>query len=228
MAHPEPALQLTSGQQVALAYLLEAFQIARETDLSPFAYACQLQCLQGAGITETVLRWLVQHGFAHHLLETTRPTRQRRTFRASPNLRLTSDSCFVLTLAGIAQAAAMQAAAMLAESLGPRDEPRLDSAHAKPGGRCPHYDAGSRTLLIRGQVVKQFKKPADNQELILISYEEERWPLYIPDPLPVRPGVDRKRRLNETIKNLNTRQVHPLVRFHGDGTGTGIVWKTRT
>lgn len=40
--------------------------------------------------------------------------------------------------------------------------------------------------------------------------------------------MDAKRRLNEAVKNLNSHQLNPILRFHGDGTGKGIVWEKLT
>lgn len=76
-----------------------------------------------------------------------------------------------------------------------------------------------------GVVVKQFKVPAPNQELILAAFQEEGWPVHIDDPLPPRAEQDTKRRLHETITSLNRHQRVRLVRFMGDGTGQGVRWE---
>lgn len=106
--------------QVALAYLLEASRIASHRDRTTAGYACQLERLQRAGITEVALRGLVGEGLAKHLLETTVSNQRQRTFTASRNLRLTPASCFVLTEAGVA----------LAENLEVRDRPWCNPANA--------------------------------------------------------------------------------------------------
>jgi hypothetical protein len=74
-------------------------------------------------------------------------------------------------------------------------------------------------------LVKQFRLPALNQELILAAFEEEAWPPHIDDPLPNALGQDPKQRLHDTIKRLNRHQVNRLIRFRSDGTGSGIIWE---
>jgi hypothetical protein len=37
--------------------------------------------------------------------------------------------------------------------------------------------------------------------------------------------MDAKERLHSAIARLNKHQKNELIRFHGDGTGTGIIWE---
>jgi hypothetical protein len=91
--------------------------------------------------------------------------------------------------------------------------------------RAPHWDLSRRELVIDGQVVKRYREPAPNQELVLAAFEEEAWPAKIFDPLPRKDGTKSKKRLRETIEALNQAHHRPkLIRFHGDGTGEGIIW----
>jgi hypothetical protein len=76
-----------------------------------------------------------------------------------------------------------------------------------------------------GQVVKHIARSSPNVELILQAFEEQRWPPGIDDPLPPVRGRNRKRRLHDTIQNLNRRLDLPLLVFHGDGFGNGIRWE---
>jgi hypothetical protein len=39
------------------------------------------------------------------------------------------------------------------------------------------------------------------------------------------PDVEPKRRLHDTINSLNRNQKNQLLRFFGDGSGTGIRWE---
>ncbi|WP_146118485.1 hypothetical protein [Blastopirellula marina] len=82
-----------------------------------------------------------------------------------------------------------------------------------------------RKLLFDQQLVKRFKWPAVNQEMVLCAFQEEGWPERIDDPLPPQAEQDPKRRLADTIKCLNRKQENHLIHFHGDGTGQGIVWE---
>jgi hypothetical protein len=90
----------------------------------------------------------------------------------------------------------------------------------------PQWNPHSHELRIDGMLVKRFKWPAVNQEMILAAFEEEGWPRRIDDPLPPQPEQDSKRRLHDTIKCLNRNQSHCLLHFRGDGTGEGIVWES--
>lgn len=213
-------VDLNSDRHHALSYLCEAHKNALEVGSSPSSFACQLAGLQGLGISDNVLRWLVAQGFATHQLETTRPRQQRRTFRASENLCFTSASCFVATAAGLAllERLAQPAAAPVEAGAG--------NGARESAGPLPHYDASRRLLSLDRHVIKHFKVRAELQELILLSFEEEHWPPLLADPIPGKKDVDAKRRLNGAIRNLNAHQVTPLLRFHGDGTGTGICWET--
>ena len=80
-------------------------------------------------------------------------------------------------------------------------------------------------LGINGTTVKRFRWTAANQETILAAFEEEGWPHRIDDPLPPQPDQDSKRRLSDTIKCLNRKQINQLIHFHGDGTGEGVIWE---
>ncbi len=208
------ALVLTADQERALIHLFEASQAAGELGTPALGFASQLPSLHDLEVTDTALRWLIAKGFAEHRLEITKPRQQRRVFRPAPNLRFSTASCFILTNTGMA----------LAANLATKGEPRLDLPHRKTKCHLPQYDGDRRALFFNGQVVKQFKVRAENQELILMSFEEEKWPPHLADPLPGKRDIDAKRRLSDAIKNLNAHQTNRLVRFHGDGTGTGILW----
>ncbi len=97
---------------------------------------------------------------------------------------------------------------------GPQGEPSV-----------PTWDSERRELRISGMAVKRFKWTAANQEAILAAFEEEGWPDRIDDPLPPKPGQDSKRRLSDTIKCLNRKQINQLIHFRGDGTGEGVTWE---
>ena len=67
----------------------------------------------------------------------------------------------------------------------------------------PTFDPMTRTLWLDGEISKQFRQPAADQEAVLRAFQEEGWPPRIDDPLPPRDGKDRKARLHEVITNLN-------------------------
>jgi hypothetical protein len=98
-------------------------------------------------------------------------------------------------------------------------------ARIAPANGKPHWDSKRRRLTFRGRVVKEFGCPAPCQELILAAFEEEGWPSCVDDPLPGVAGLDAKKRLRRIIEDLNGCQRHRLIRFRGNGLGTGIRWE---
>jgi YD repeat-containing protein len=108
--------------------------------------------------------------------------------------------------------------------------------HTDPMGRVTGYaysDAGDqvpsegRVFLWGSHVLKCFRQPSGNQELVLRAAEELGWPTWFDDPLPRAPRVNAKARLHDTIKALNRNQDRPLIHFRGDGTGTRVGWQFR-
>ena len=91
----------------------------------------------------------------------------------------------------------------------------------------PSYDAMRRELSLRGVIVKRFRVPARNQELILSAFAEEGWPAQIDDPLPYVCNVDPRTRLHDVINRLNRSQINCLMSFHGNGRGDGVRWQLR-
>ena len=91
----------------------------------------------------------------------------------------------------------------------------------------PHWDRFQHELRLGRVIVKRFRRPAPNQELILAAFEEQDWPERIDDPLPVSLEVDPRQRLHETIKSLNQCVASAALQFGGDGTGLGVRWRLR-
>jgi hypothetical protein len=87
------------------------------------------------------------------------------------------------------------------------------------GELLPSYERCLRLFRWGRHDLKRFRQPAVNQELILSAAEEMGWPDWFDDPLPRRAGVNTKVILHDTLKDLNRRQIVPLVHFMGDGTG---------
>jgi hypothetical protein len=89
----------------------------------------------------------------------------------------------------------------------------------------PTWDRDRRQLSLLGLPVKSFKQVSENQWPVLDAFQASAWAPRIDDPVPAKPGHDPKRRLNRTIQSLNERQIHRLIRFRGDGTGTAVLWE---
>jgi hypothetical protein len=112
-----------------------------------------------------------------------------------------------------------------AQSVSPLARPPAYPAREAHPGILPVWDPDRQELRLGSTVVKQFKVPAINQEIVLASFQEEGWPVRIDDPLPPQAGFEPKRRLHETITSLNRNQKRRLISFHGDGSGQGVRWQ---
>ena len=103
-----------------------------------------------------------------------------------------------------------------------------DNADSAAEGRFPpEFDPGLRELRWGDIVLKQFRQPADNQELILASFQELGWPPMIDDPLLRLDGSDEiaaRDRLRFTVKNLNRYMKHVVVKFHVHRNGRAVTW----
>ncbi len=93
--------------------------------------------------------------------------------------------------------------------------------------RVPIWDPELHELRLGRIVVKRFIRPAPAQELILKVFAEEGWPATIEDPLPALHGIDLKRRLHHTIRNLNRAQRPHIIHFSINGQGKRIRWCLR-
>jgi hypothetical protein len=204
----------------ALAVLVEGHELARDAGQDGWQFAVDVADLQALGLSKNAVRWLVHKGYARHGIETTRAIGPaRRQFRFVDNLLFSSSPCLVLTEAG-----AQFARTMLRVSWEAREAAPSASATTLPPAATPQWDARSRVLSFRGKVVKHFKVPAGNQELVLSAFQEEGWPKAIDDPLPPVADIDAKRRLHDTINRLNRNQRHRLIHFSGNGSGKAVCW----
>ena len=210
--------------RAALALLLEAQDCSQDLGCSSWNFAVEIAVLHHSGATASILRWLVGKGYLAHAREVTAPREAARSFREDAGLRFGRRTCFVLTQAGLRFARQVLAVTPCQTSAAHFAEARTGYAQ---GNRfaVPSWDAQRRELRLGSAIVKQFRVPAANQQLILQAFQEEGWPVRIDDPLPTYPGRDPKRRLHETITSLNRNQKLRLVHFLGDGTGQGISWE---
>ena len=67
--------------------------------------------------------------------------------------------------------------------------------------------------------------PGRSPKTILRAFQEEGWPIRIDDPLPQQSERVPSRRLLDAIKALNRHHEVQVVRFHGDGNGSGVLWE---
>jgi hypothetical protein len=215
--------------------LLQAYEYAVDVETSLWEFAVERTEMRSHHLTCTDLRWLVMKGWVEQGIETTLPGEARRSFRPTKGLRFLKRTGFVLTPAGVeaARVIASEEVQRVASELERDTEQRTPSVSApsatslpaSPAARVvPHWDADLQELRVNGLIVKQFKVPAPNQEMVLAAFQEEGWPTRIDDPLPPQAEQDPKRRLHDTIVSLNRTHKHRLIRFMGDGSGEGVRW----
>ncbi|HEV3256737.1 MAG TPA: hypothetical protein VG013_07660 [Gemmataceae bacterium] len=213
--------EVSSGIRAALQLLLQAGRYARDVHREPWDFALEIGGLHDAGLTPNDLRWLVLKGYVEHAAEVT--GRAGRRFRPAGVVAFAPNSCFVLTDKGarFAQDECFQANPLPGAAAGGRRREAGDTAPAD----APRWDDDRRTLCVGRQVVKRYRRPAPNQVAILAALEEEGWPPRVDDPLPPLPDLEPKRRLSDAIQALNLHRESELIRFRGDGTGTGVCWE---
>ncbi|HLN31755.1 MAG TPA: hypothetical protein VK395_28705 [Gemmataceae bacterium] len=178
------------------------------------------QQLPEQGQADEALLWMIYEGHIEHCLAGA-PGRNRP--RAANSLIFRKTSCFILTQLGTAFLDHIFTVDFPSDS----DEActRL-GAMLRLGRLTPHYDLDRRVLSWGVHILKRFRVPAANQELLLRALQELCWPEWCDDPLLVARGKNAKVRLHDTIKDLNRSLDPPLIRFHGDGTGRRVGWTT--
>lgn len=199
---------------------------------------CQLAIrrdeLESAGFEALDCRWMIVRGFVDHLNETTFPGDQSRSFRTGDAI-LSDRSCFVLTEKGtdFAQDLLNESEPQRDEQFPQREATLRWEVRESPAPTCsagtdeqpPQWDLDRQELWYSGRLIKRYRIPSPNQIAILSAFEEDEWPPRIDDPLPQHNEIDPRRRLNDTIRNLNRSRISPLIRFSGDGSGQGILWE---
>jgi hypothetical protein len=200
-----------TAASAVLHRLREARAAAADVGASPWDFAVEIDRLRDLGLTNSDLRWLAARGYVEHAVE--KPGRRgHRAFEAPDALRITDRTSVVITDAGLAY---------LAGRRSPGRGRGARAARVKPS-----WDAGRRELRLGGRLVKRFRQPAGNQELILAGFQELGWPEVMDNPLP-GPPAEQAEHLRSAIKRLNGHQQTPLLRFRGDGTGKHVRWEPR-
>jgi len=235
--HPEDPTRLLIDDNLyaALTLLRYAYECAQDTHAALWDFALEINELFEVGLTITDLRWLVVKGFVEHGGEISTYGDPHRSFTRSEGFNFLTTTCVILTEKGAAFACQVLQAAAATNAA---EEPRAGAREAETDGEIPpangetqpkatlkpHWDPARRELSLAGRIVKKFHVPAGNQEMILSAFQEEGWPEYIDDPLPGNHNIDPKTRLNDAVYRLNRKQLTLLIRFHTNGTGTGVLW----
>ncbi len=219
------SLEVAKQLGPVLTTLLQATKYASDTNANIWDFAVGIDDILDVGATKTDLRWLVRKGLVKHAREVTVEGDHGREFRPAGNLTFCEATCFILTESGIA--ASRSCASVRHQGWTPTRGNSNSQMTGKPALAGPHWNADVRRLQFNAQLVKRFKWPAMNQEMVLCAFEEEGWPERIDDPLPPKPAQNSKRRLADTIKCLNRKQIQELIHFRGDGTGEGVIWERK-
>ncbi|HEY4312716.1 MAG TPA: hypothetical protein VGN12_24920 [Pirellulales bacterium] len=217
--------------------LRRAHTYATSTGADPWFFAIDRDTLEQAGLIEADLRWLIAAGYALHADELTHPTDAQRRFAPAGLARLSRATCFTLTEQGAAAlenlltgpSASSKSGTSVSQhqQLGDVDSlpcPLPDCVQTLP---TPRWDGERRELTLGEMIIKSFRVPARNQELLLAAFEEQNWPHGIDDPLVPVPDQDPKERLKAAIRCLNRNQRAKLIRFRGNGNGKRIYWELR-
>ncbi len=208
-----------------LSLLAEARDFAQGLDREIWDFAVELPALHAVGLSNSTIRCLLCMGYFEHsrgpVASSSLPDFCRN---GTESLAFTPQSRFVLTQQG---AETLQRLNLMVTPETVCGEPLLHARGEAETSVKPVWDSEYRELRFAGHLVKRFKLPSPNQEMVLSSFQEEGWPVRIDDPLPPVPDILPKRRLHDTIKSLNRSQKCHLIRFLGDGRGEGVRWEVR-
>jgi hypothetical protein len=211
---------LSSLQWKGLRLLSEAWLAAHSAACNVWQFAVEINQLRVLGLSHTELRCLLHWGYLEHARECTTAGAPQRVFQQLSSLALPKRTCFVLTAKG------REIVSDFVDEKGSGDIPLRKGPPALPrsSSSYPHWDNSSRRLYWQNNLIKEYRRPAINQELVLAALEEEGWPSRIFDPLRPRGNIDPKIRLHDTIKALNRHHVYRIIHFRGDGTGQAVGW----
>ena len=211
----------------ALVELLQDHAYAIDLSQDVWVFATGIERLRRFGISDNDIRWMLGKGWLKHGYQINTSNDNGRNLQHAEFLD--ERSCFVLTESGVSIAEKSTGFIFRND----RDTiPNLNvDVNGASATACrqeiePSWDAERQRLYVGGVLVKEFKVPSPNQSTILMAFDEEHWPCRIDDPLPCSSDVNPKERLRYTIKSLNKHQKVKAIRFHGDGSGEGIIWET--
>jgi hypothetical protein len=233
---------IADSLRAALGLLRQAYTCTADAGADLWDFALEIGRLFDTGLTISDLRWLVAKGFAEHGQELSVYGAPHRSFRRGKGFFFVKMTCVVLTPSGAAFVdQALKQPVGWRQSIQPfKTAPHASgestaSENGPPASQGPNgtnhvavkpcWSSTRRELRVNGTVVKRFRVPAQNQEVILSAFEEEGWPDHIDNPLPVSGDIDPPTRLHDAINRLNRCQTNPLLRFYGNGNG--IFWEFR-
>lgn len=197
--------------QKALGVLLEGREYAQDLRTSPWEFAVEIAALLAEGCTPNTLRWLVRRGYVEHAVASAPGALPQPESQPDAGQEFSAETRFVLTESG----------ATLARAGCP-------ALGAEPA--VPVWDSTHGELRFLGRLVRHFRNTASNQRAVLDAFEGQGWPAWLNDPLPRSDGqrINLKRRLHDTIKNLNRGHETRCLHFYGADAGRAVGWKQLT
>ena len=209
------AIQFSSFLQI----LVEANEYSSDLTISPWAFSVGFSEASMMGINLNDLHWMTRRNWIQ-----CRHGKRELFNEGFVQHEIVKGSEFIILSSGIMALRSAQKEDVAAVPLHSLKVSHANGYTLSDDFSTPKWNVERRELTVSGTVVKRFRWPAPNQEMILSVFSEEGWPSRIEDPLPQGKGLDPKRRLGDTIKCLNRNQNVNLIRFRGDGTGEGILW----
>jgi len=207
---------------VAYMQLLVARWAAMDSHGDPRHSTIPLEAFRARGIEDSILLWMFYQAHVEHLQADQSAANCPSEPQPAQGLRFGDTSAFCLTEEGESFAERFLDAVLV-----PAQESTFRAARDMVflGPLLPHYDKDERVLHWGRHVLKCFRQPSVNQELVLRAAQEQGWPVWFDDPLPRASGTNPKTRLHDTTKDLNRRQAESLIHFKGDGSGRRIGWE---
>lgn len=199
----------------AMVQLWRRYACAQAAQRDAWEFALPGTSLTGMGLGPEEVRWLVR---AEYVL--LRPS--RTCPRAATAQRLSAWS----SLEEVEVVIGESGAALVESILNACELDVIPGKHDEKYASKPRWDAERRELWFDGVLVKRFRKPGPNQELILAAFERQGWRKRIDDPLPHDEDISPVDRLHDAAKRLTASLAVPLLKFGGDGKGTGVCWRS--
>jgi hypothetical protein len=206
--------------RAALERLFEARDLAAEPADDIWQFAVEISQLLANGVTVNDLRRWLRRGWVEHAEECMPAGTGPQGFRRLKEYAFGPRTCFVLGDTGA------DAQADLVGNLIKRGELRAQPDTANGHWAKPHWNSSSGVLSFRGMVVKRLSKRATVQRQLLDFCQRNHWKQFLENGIAAIPeGPRRKKRLHDDLAKLNRNQKSPLLRFHGDGSGTSFWWE---
>jgi hypothetical protein len=222
---PKQLHAATPAEFLALVFaymdLLASRWVALARGWHPYQITVPWTRLREYGATDSLLLWMFYFAHVDHLLPAAGGRRCNSRLEPCKSLIFREASCFALTDLGDRFACEFLEA-IFDKSV---DDFRIAWDKLKLGKLKPCFNREQRLFTWGEHLLKRFRQPCANQEIILCTGEELHWPDWFDDPLPRRKGHNPKVRLHDTIKDLNRRQLGYLIHFKGDGTGMRVGWE---